>query len=474
MPVLQVLRPPLYLLNLRPDDWGYSSSAVPGDFLSALRAYGIALLIGISLVAIPSRAEESKVAFLVSEPSFRAELAGVDQEWNISFKAAGKVRVMGAAELAYWGRWRDVESGPQVLLRDGGVVRADVLRVDERQIVVGDATGLGRGFWDESTLPREAAVAVMLQPPAAAAERDALWKSLVGSAGPDDRLVLAGGEMLAGQLVSAPRLGRFALEDVKPGSERFEIIPRGGKRAVSVPAGKVIAVQFGKTGERTAGQGSSGTPVRTTSGMAVWMGLKESSLVRAQSVSIKRDVVTVVLATGGELKSTLADRDDASSRFWSSVNYLEPSSGRVVWLSDRESLGYKQIPFVSVQWPLGMDQSVLGTRLRAHGAIFRKGIGMPSASRVAYEVAGYRRFDAEIAIDEAAGQVGSVVFKVVLQTADNEWQKAYESPVVRGGDVPIPITVDLKGASRMALLVEFAERGDECDYADWLQARLLK
>jgi hypothetical protein len=26
----------------------------------------------------------------------------------------------------------------------------------------------------------------------------------------------------------------------------------------------------------------------------------------------------------------------------------------------------------------------------------------------------------------------------------------------------------------MALLVEFAERGDECDYADWLAVRLVK
>jgi hypothetical protein len=26
----------------------------------------------------------------------------------------------------------------------------------------------------------------------------------------------------------------------------------------------------------------------------------------------------------------------------------------------------------------------------------------------------------------------------------------------------------------MALIVDFADRGDECDWADWLQARLIK
>jgi hypothetical protein len=99
---------------------------------------------------------------------------------------------------------------------------------------------------------------------------------------------------------------------------------------------------------------------------------------------------------------------------------------------------------------------------------------MPSASRLAYDVAGYRKFEAEIAIDDAAGLAGSVVFKVVLEAEPGNWATAYESPVVRGGDAPIPISVDLKGAGRMALLVDFADRGDVCDHANWLHARLTK
>jgi hypothetical protein len=99
---------------------------------------------------------------------------------------------------------------------------------------------------------------------------------------------------------------------------------------------------------------------------------------------------------------------------------------------------------------------------------------MPSASRVAYDVAGYRRFAAELAIDDAAGLEGSVVFKVLLEDDANQWRPAYESPIVRGGDSPVPISIDLKGAKRMALIVDFADRADECDWADWLNARLTK
>jgi hypothetical protein len=62
----------------------------------------------------------------------------------------------------------------------------------------------------------------------------------------------------------------------------------------------------------------------------------------------------------------------------------------------------------------------------------------------------------------------------LLETAPSEWTPAYESPILRGGDPPLPISVDLKGAKRMALIVDFADRGDECDWANWLQSRLTK
>jgi hypothetical protein len=182
----------------------------------------------------------------------------------------------------------------------------------------------------------------------------------------------------------------------------------------------------------------------------------------------------VSLPAGGELKTTLTGRDDPESRFWDAIRYIEPASPRVAWLSDLEPVGFKQIPFVSISRPFGVDASVLSSRLRCEGAVFRKGLGMPSASRLAYDVAGFRKFEAEIAIDDAAGLAGSVVFKVLLEAEPGNWATAYESPVVRGGDALIPVSIDLKGAGRMALLVDFADRGDVCDYANWLQTRLVK
>src|SRR5262245_17100465 len=108
------------------------------------------------------------LAFPTTEAPFPAQVAGIDAQWNISLKSAGKIRVLRADDLAFWGRYRDVEAGPQLVLVDGSVIRSDLLHLDDKQLVIGDATGLGRGLWDESTLPRSALRAILWQPPAAA------------------------------------------------------------------------------------------------------------------------------------------------------------------------------------------------------------------------------------------------------------------------------------------------------------------
>jgi hypothetical protein len=420
------------------------------------------LLLAVACAATARCADP--LAFPLDEPPWAAQLAGIDAQWNISLKTAGKIRVVRAGDVAYWGRYRDVEGGPQILLTDRSVIRSDVLQLDERQLILGDATGLGRGQWDESALPLAAVAAILWQPPADTLERDKLLTALLRENDADDRLLLFGGESLSGTLVAAPLAGRFAPENVKPGSEVFELARRGQPQPLKIPSARVIAV-------RLAG---SSPPQRPAGEMSGWLGLRDGSLVRAAQVSVKGDVVTVHLAAGGQILTTLAGRKDAALKFWDEVTYLEPVGPRVKWLSDLPALAFRHIPFLSAERPLGRDQNVLGGRLRAGGAVCRKGLGMPSASRLAVDVTGYRRFEAEIAIDDAAELQGSVTVKVLLEASPGQWKPADESPPIRGGDLPRQIAVDLAGASHLALLVDFADRGDTCDWADWLQARLVK
>src|SRR5215210_7845402 len=72
----------------------------------------IALLVAISIAPQLPAAEPPPLAFPLAEPPLAAQLGGIDREWNFSFKIAGKVRVIAAADLAYWGRYHDTDAGP--------------------------------------------------------------------------------------------------------------------------------------------------------------------------------------------------------------------------------------------------------------------------------------------------------------------------------------------------------------------------
>lgn len=416
-------------------------------------------VLGAALVTAASGAEHP--AYLVSEAPLPATLTSIDAQWNVTFGAGNKLRVVAARELIVWGRWRETEVGPQILLEDGGIVRADALRLDATSLVVGDGTGLGRGLWEESTLPRNSVRAILYQPPAGTKERDRLIDELNSGAAVEDRLLLIGGESVAGMLVKSPQEGRFL--EGRAGQSVFRIAVPGAEQPLTVPAAKVRALALAR-------------PVASTqaAGRSAWLGFRDGSLIRAASIQVRDGQVTVALAGGGELLTTLAGRENPDQQFWDEISLIQPVGPTVKWLSDLKTLGYKHIPYLSVEWPFHADRSVTGGRLRSDGTVFLKGLGMHTTSRLAYDVGGYRKFEAEVALNDTAGRGGSVVFKVLTQNMSGQWSPAYESPIIRGGNPPTPISIDLKGASRLALIVEFAERGDELDHANWLGARLLQ
>ena len=95
---------------------------------------------------------------------------------------------------------------------------------------------------------------------------------------------------------------------------------------------------------------------------------------------------------------------------------LQSLGGHFEYLSDFEKVDYRSVPYLSLEWPLARDHNVLGQPLMVDGKRYIKGLGMHSAARltIKFERA-YRRFDAEIALDDAAKGRGSVVFGVYVE-----------------------------------------------------------
>ena len=79
------------------------------------------------------------------------------------------------------------------------------------------------------------------------------------------------------------------------------------------------------------------------------------------------------------------------------------------------------------------------------------------------------RFEAELAVDDSTAGRGSVQFRVLV-----DGRERYLSPIIHGGQPPTPVSVDVRGARKLELMVDYADRADVLDHADWLNARLTR
>ena len=99
---------------------------------------------------------------------------------------------------------------------------------------------------------------------------------------------------------------------------------------------------------------------------------------------------------------------------------------------------------------------------------------MHSLSRLAFRLpAGFDRFEAQLGLDDSAGQGGSVVYRVFLEK-DGRWTQAYQSETVLFGMPLVDCRVNLNRATGIALVVDGASDTDHLDHANWLDARLVK
>ena len=114
-------------------------------------------------------------------------------------------------------------------------------------------------------------------------------------------------------------------------------------------------------------------------------------------------------------------------------------------------------------------RSVEGKPLTLNGQVYEHGIGTHASSEMTIDLKGAAaRFEAVVGVDDERRGAGSVVFVVLVD--DREVKR---TRVLRGGDTPETLSIDLTGARQMTLLVEDAGDGIHSDHADWAGAMLI-
>ena len=142
----------------------------------------------------------------------------------------------------------------------------------------------------------------------------------------------------------------------------------------------------------------------------------------------------------------------------------------VVYLSDRPADRVIYEPYLGPTRPYRRDSSVNGPALRLGGQTFDRGLGTQSRTLLAYRIApGARRFQATVGLDDAAGALGNVMFKVLV-----DGKPRFESPLMGAGDPPKSVDIDLNDGKVLILITEFGERGDVQDSGDWVEARIIR
>jgi hypothetical protein len=144
--------------------------------------------------------------------------------------------------------------------------------------------------------------------------------------------------------------------------------------------------------------------------------------------------------------------------------------GPVVYLSDIEPAGTKYVGYLGPVREVRRDRSVDGQPLQLAGKVYDRGLGTQSKSYVVYRLEpGVRRFQAVVGLDDRAGPLGSVVFRVLVDK-----QERFASPPMSAKDAPHPLDLDVTGAKTLVLITDFGDRGEVRDHADWVEARLIR
>ncbi len=440
------------------------------------RLYAVSIAM---LLAAAAAAADPREAVPLDGKRFTAELIAADAKWDLTFQLGQEARRLAAGDLVMWGtpvepkgRTQLEEYFPpaELLLEDGGLLVADLQESKAGDLLLAsDALG-------SVVLPRQQVRGILLGPPLDRSRRDELAKALAEPA-KADRLILHNGNVVSGDLRSFAR----SLSEERKWQFFVEIAVGGA--AIKVAADRIAGVSFAARDDQPADEAD----------LRALVGLRDGTRLVAQRLELTQD--EAVLRSGSQNGKTITWKTKRME-----IGYLQPLNGKAAYVSDLlaptalddggEARGtpvgrpprdktafYKYVPLLSAAWPYYSDRNVRGGLLRSGGRPWPKGIGMHSGGALTVALPrDYRRFEAEVALDDSVGQRGSVVFEVkVYGRKDGRAHvlRTFTSETIRGGAAPVSVSVELEGAVGISLAVLFAERGDELDHANWLNARLV-
>ena len=316
-------------------------------------------------------------------------------------------------------------------LADGGHLIGRVTEVTEDGLVADSAIGTALRF------PLQRLAGVRFADAESFPRCDELLQRALG-----DRL--PGSDVLITRSADEPKSLRGRLEELDGNEGRFAF----GGRSRSLQADKIYGVVF-----------------------AVGVGRSQSFPMRFQLTDGSRFSGRLTGATN-ELLSVEASFDRVLEIPIARLRRIGIDSARVVYLSEMKATREHTEGRLHRAESVRRDRGLTGRPLSIAGHSFDKGLACRSRCEAEWALGGeYESFVATIGIDDAVRPRGSVVFRVL--SGDND-AVLFDSGLVTGRDAPRDILVDVTGAAKVTLVVDYGDGYDLSDHAVWGAARVIR
>jgi len=402
--------------------------------------------------------EPTSLLRILNRPATAGVLKSLTAD-NAEFIVAGKELKLPLADISRFGDWQETARGPQIVLHDGSILIGDILRMTTEELVLGDALQLGRCRWEDETIPLSRVRGILLQPPANRLERDRLMIALANEKRRDDELLVVGGETIKGICLGTKDA---ATGDSTNGRSwetlRFQL--RGVNHAVNLPAAKVRGLALSTTLQ---------PPLKSPP--AYWLGLADGNLLAVRRLHATAKTVELELAGGVLLNCDLETGDEQSPRFLDLVSFLWPTNPRM--LAVRPPVKYEFRPYLSTEWPLGIDSNVHGGRLRQRTGIAFHGFGCHAGGTIEVEVPERAEFfEVEACVDDSLADNGRMQF-AILAVHDGPAKEVAVSPMLTPQDKSYAFRVPVTAGAKLRLEARWADGGDVGDDGNWCYPRFV-
>ena len=284
------------------------------------------------------------------------------------------------------------------------------------------------------TIPLEAILGLILTAPSETDSLDTLWDQLRFETRTTDVVWLANGDQMTGAFLE--------LED------RLLKLQIDGK-----------PVEIDRTGVMAIGFDQAALNYKRPRSNFLELTLADGSRLGVTEPKIDKGILTATTRFGQPIRIPIDD-----------LVRVDPRTESLVWLTERKVDAHTYTSYLGPTRPFRIDRTVEGHSFQLSGQVHERGLGMQSRTLLAFKLQpGDRRFQALVGLDDRAGPLGSVVFRVLT-----DGKERIKTPAMTCREKPQAIDLDVSQAKLLILITEFGDRGDVRDLADWVEARIIR